>query len=87
MPNIKSAEKRVRQIKTRTLRNRALKSRLKTFRKNVQTAVEDGSKEDAESKLRLFFKSVDKAAKQNVIHKNAAARYKSAMSKLVAAKS
>ncbi|MEM1296091.1 MAG: 30S ribosomal protein S20 [Verrucomicrobiota bacterium] len=87
MPNIKSAEKRVRQTKARTLRNRSVKTRVKTFRKKVQTAVEEGTKDEAEEQLKLFFKSVDKAAKQNVIHKNAAARYKSAMSKLVGAKS
>ena len=71
MPNIKSAEKRVRQTKAR----------------KVQNAVEEGTKDEAEAQLKLFFQSVDKAAKQNVIHKNAAARYKSAMSKLVGAKS
>lgn len=87
MPNIKSAEKRVRQTKARTLRNRSVKTRVKTFRKKVQNAVEEGTKDEAEAQLKLFFKSVDKAAKQNVIHKNAAARYKSRMSKLVSAKS
>ncbi len=86
MPNIKSAAKRVRQIKTRTQRNRALKTRFKTYRKKVQSAVADGDQKEAEAQLRNFFKAVDKASKTNVIHKNAAARYKSAMSKLVGAK-
>ena len=84
MPNIKSAAKRVRQTKTRTARNRALKTRFRTFRKKVQAAVESGDQAAAEESLKVFASSVDKAAKTNVIHKNAAARYKSSMAKLVA---
>lgn len=83
MPNTKSAAKRVRQTKARTLRHRIVKSRLRTFRKKVQEAVTNGEKQAAEEGLRVFSSAVDKAAKTNVIHKNAAARYKSSLSKLV----
>jgi len=83
MPNSKSAAKRVRQTKARTLRHRIVKSRLRTFRKKVEEAVSNGEKESAELGLRTFSSAVDKAAKSNVIHKNAAARYKSSLSKLV----
>ncbi|MEM0970817.1 MAG: 30S ribosomal protein S20 [Verrucomicrobiota bacterium] len=83
MANIRSAEKRVRQIKRRTLRNRAIKSRVKTFRKKVASAVEAGDKEEAAKALDLFASAVDKAAKANVFHKNAAARYKSSAARAV----
>ncbi len=83
MPNIRSAAKRVRQTKTRTLRNRMVKSRLRTYRKRVFEAIESGEKDEAEKPLKVFASAVDKAAKINVIHKNAAARYKCAMSKHV----
>jgi len=83
MPNIKSAAKRVRQTETRTLRNRAIKSRVKTFRKKLASAVAEKNKEAAEMALRDLFQAADKAAKRNVLGKNTAARYKSAGSKLV----
>lgn len=84
MPNIKSAAKRVRQTETRTLRNRMVRTRIRTFRKKVQEAVQSGDKAAAEKQLKDYASVVDKAAKSNVIHKNAAARYKAAMAKLVA---
>ena len=47
MPNIKSAEKRLRQTKKRTLRNRAAKSRLRTSMKKARQAAETGDREAA----------------------------------------
>jgi small subunit ribosomal protein S20 len=84
MPNIKSAAKRVRQTEVRTLRNRALKSRVKTFRKKLATAVAEKQKDAAEATLRELFAAADKAAKKNVLQKNTVARYKSAGARLVA---
>ncbi len=84
MPNIKSAAKRVRQTQTRTLRNRSIKSRVKTFRKKLAATVATGDKEASELALRELFAAADKAAKKNVLGKNTASRYKSAGSKLVA---
>lgn len=84
MPNIKSAAKRVRQTKTRTERNTVVKSRMKTYRKRVQAAVDAGDQDQAQTEFAAYASTVDKAAKKNVIHKNAAARYKSAMANAIA---
>jgi small subunit ribosomal protein S20 len=80
MANHKSAEKRVRQIKARTLRNRyaarTMRNALKKFR-----ASED--KEEARSLFPKVSAMLDKLAKRNVIHKNKAANLKSKMAKRV----
>jgi small subunit ribosomal protein S20 len=77
MANTKSALKRVRQTKRRTERNRAAKSRVKTLRRKVISAVESGDAEAIQSAMRDFTSTVDKAAKKGVIHKNKAANLKS----------
>ena len=51
--------------------------------KEVEKLVLEGKKEEAEKKLSLATKKIDKAAKANVIHKNTAARYKSRLAKKV----
>jgi len=84
MANSRSAEKRVRQIKARTAHNRSLKSRIRTFRKRVQAAVDGGDKQAAAEELANYFSALDKAAKRNVIHKNASARLKSSAARAVA---
>ena len=84
MPNIKSAAKRVRQTKIRTERNTVIKSQVKTYRKRVKAAVDAGDADLAQTELSKFSATVDKAAKRGVIHKNAAGRYKSAMTRAVA---
>lgn len=85
MANTKSALKRVRQTKTRTERNRAEKSRLKTARKSTLTAIEAGDKDAASKAAELLFSVADKAAKRNLIHKNKAANIKSKTAKAIAA--
>ena len=49
MPNIKSAKKRVKVIEAKTMRNKALKSDLKTALKKANTAVADGAENKAEA--------------------------------------
>lgn len=82
MPNIKSAKKRVKVINTKTARNKAIKSELKTVLKKAQTAVANG---DANAKEVVTFaiKKVDQAAAKGIMHKNKAARKKSQLAKLV----
>ena len=87
MANIRSAAKRARQTEVRTERNRAVKSRVKTFKKNVLEALQNGDKEAATKNLRAFSSAVDLAVKGNVVHKNSAARQKSALSKRLGAAS
>lgn len=83
MANIKSQIKRNRQNERRRLRNKAVRSELKTRQKRAVVAAEQGSEETAEL-TRLAVKRLDKAASKGVIHKNAAARRKSRLMKRIA---
>lgn len=75
MANIKSQIKRNRQNETRRVRNKAVRSELKTREKAVMTAAEAG--EDTTEALQAVQKRLDMAAQKGVIHKNEAARRKS----------
>ena len=83
MANNKSAEKSVRQIATRTERNRAAKSRIKTLHKKALTAAEEGKHDEARKVFQEFSSVVDKAAKNNVFQKNKAANLKSRANKAI----
>ena len=75
--NIKSQIKRNRQNETRRLRNKAVRSELKTREKAVLAAADAG--EPTEELLRLAQKRLDSAASKGVIHRNEAARRKSCL--------
>lgn len=77
MANSKSALKRVRQTATRTARNRALKSAVKSARRATEEAVEAGQAAQAQEAYDTLASVVDKAAKRGALHKNTASRYKS----------
>ena len=83
MPLHRSAKKRMRQNDKRRLRNRMVKTRLKSLRKKV-TASE--SSEEASQLLREAYKLYDRAADRGVIHKNKAAREKSRLAVTVSKK-
>ncbi|MDR2753923.1 MAG: 30S ribosomal protein S20 [Oscillospiraceae bacterium] len=81
MPNIKSAKKRVLVNQTKAVRNKARKSALKTALKKAAAA-------EGEQKHALVLEAiqkVDQAAAKGLIHKNNAARKKSALAKLLQA--
>ena len=78
MPNIKSAKKRVKVIATKTMRNKAINSALKTEIKKANHAVETGAENKAEA-VRVAVKKINQAAAKGILHKNAAARKKSAL--------
>ncbi len=80
MPNIKSAKKRVKVIATKTARNRACNSALKTSVKKAQVAVESNAA-DKEQSVRAAIKTIDQAVAKGVLHKNTAARKKSALAR------
>jgi small subunit ribosomal protein S20 len=84
MANIKSQIKRNAQNEKRRLRNKAVRSELKT---RVKTAVGSAGTETGPEALRLAVKRIDKAAAKGVIHKNAAARRKSRLARRIAASS
>ena len=79
MPNIKSAKKRVLISKAENERNKAAKSALKTTVKKFDAAITSGDKELAGAAFKAAVKSVDKAVKKGILHKNTAARKKSSM--------
>lgn len=76
MPNTKSAKKRVKQDERKHAENRSRKTRIKTELSKLDAVVESKDKEKAAEQLKQVFKSLDKAAKTNIIHKNKAARKK-----------
>ena len=77
--NIKSAEKRAKQAVVRRAHNMAARSRLRTAIKTVDAAVKTGNKEDASAKLKLAMPVIDSMVNKGIIHRNAAARYKSGL--------
>lgn len=84
MANIRSQIKRNRQNERRRLRNKAVRSELRTRTKSAVAAAAGGMEDSAEA-LRLAVKRIDKAAAQGVIHKNQAANRKSRLMRRVAA--
>ena len=84
MPNIKSAKKRVLVSKTRAARNKSANSALKTAIKKAHAAVESNAA-DKEAVVRAAIKKVDQAQAKGLLHKNNAARKKSALAKLIQA--
>ena len=83
MANHKSAEKRARQNIKRRIRNKSVKTRVKHLTKDVRLAVDESSKEAAQSNLAKAQSAIDNAAQKGVVHKKTAARKISRLSKLV----
>ncbi|MEE2935962.1 MAG: 30S ribosomal protein S20 [Planctomycetota bacterium] len=83
MPNTASARKRLRQNEKKRLHNRSEKSTMRTQIRKVREAVKAGDNDKAQSEYRAAQKSIDKAASKKLIHRNAAARTKSRLTKLV----
>lgn len=77
MPNHKSAEKRVRQNEKRRDINRGNRGRLRTGIKKLRAALESGDTGTAQTILPATVSLIDKAVQKGVLHRNAAARYKS----------
>lgn len=78
MPNIKSAKKRVLVNKTKAARNKSANSALKTAIKKANAAIEANSA-DKDVLVTAAVKKIDQAAAKGIIHKNNAARKKSAL--------
>ncbi|CAM3391890.1 30S ribosomal protein S20 [Isoptericola cucumis] len=83
MANIKSQIKRIQTNEKARLRNRAVKSELKTYVRNVRKAVAAGDKEAATTALQAASRKLDKAVSKGVIHANQAANRKSSIAKAV----
>jgi len=83
MPNSKSAKKRLRQNTARRLRNRMVKSTMRSQLRKVREAVAAGDTEKAETEYRDAAKKLDRAGARNIIHPNKAARTKSRLQQLI----
>ena len=83
MANIKSAKKRVLVNQSKAARNKSRNSAMKTAIKKAHVAAETNAA-DKEAVVRAAIKKVDQACAKNLIHKNNAARKKSALAKLLA---
>ena len=77
MPNHKSAEKRVRQNEKRRDNNRSNRGKLRTSIKKLRTALTTADANSVQELLPATISTIDKAVQKGVLHRNAAARYKS----------
>lgn len=78
MPNIKSAKKRVLIAEVNSMRNKSYNSALKTAIKKADAAIKDNSADKAEC-VKVAVKKIDQAVSKGILHKNTAARKKSAL--------
>jgi len=85
MANHFSALKRARQTETRTARNRANTSRLRTSLRELRESIAKGDKTAAEQVYRKTVSALDKAIQKGILHENTASRYKSRLSARVKA--
>lgn len=85
MANTKSAIKYIRKTETRALRNRQVKTRLKTFAKKVTAAAAAGDKDALAVAARDYISTLDKAGKSGLVHPNKIARHKARCAQLLAA--
>jgi small subunit ribosomal protein S20 len=83
--NIKSQIKRNKQNEKRRMRNKAVKSELKTYIRKFREAADTGNADEATAAMRAACRKLDKAVSKGVIHKNQAANRKSAIAKRAAA--
>lgn len=83
MANIKSAKKRIKVIATKTARNKAVRSSVKTKIKKVVVAAENNNLDEAKAALTDAVSAIDKATSKGVFHKNTSARKKATLAKIV----
>ena len=83
MANIKSAKKRILVAETKAARNKAIRSKVKTYVKKVEAAITAGDKAAAQAALVAVTSEIDKATTKGVFHKNTASRKVSRLSKAV----
>jgi small subunit ribosomal protein S20 len=80
VPNIKSAKKRARLAEENRKKNKGLKTRVKNLTRKLKEEKDPKKKEEL---LKEAYSAVDKAVKNNVIHKNTAARKKAQFTRIV----
>ncbi len=85
MANTDSARKRIRQTEKRTARNRARKSRVRTFLRKVELAIASGDKSAAQEAFKAAQPELQRAADKGVMHDNTVARKLSRLSSRIKA--
>ncbi|MBA3707464.1 MAG: 30S ribosomal protein S20 [Planctomycetes bacterium] len=85
MPHTQSAKKRLRQSEERRIRNKDRLTEVKTIRKQILRAINDGQKQEAETLYRELTSRLDQATGVHTIHKNSASRTKARIAKAIAA--
>ena len=85
MANTASARKRIRQTEKRTERNRARRSRVRTFLRKVEQAIAGGDQSSAQAALREAQPELQRAATKGVLHRNMVARKISRLSSRIKA--
>jgi small subunit ribosomal protein S20 len=83
MPQTKQAEKEIRKSKRRTENNNLVRKNLEYLLRIFKKAIEAGDKSKTEETYQKIVKSIDKAAKKNIVHENKAARTKSRLAKKI----
>ena len=81
MANIKSQIKRNRQNEQARLRNKSVRSALKTYRRRALEAIDSGDADEAEAAYKRAARAYDKAVSKGVIHPNNAANHKSRLAR------
>lgn len=81
--NIKSAKKRIKVINTKTERNKAIKTKVKTYIKKVEAAIAANDKVAASEALTACISEISKATSKGIFHKNTASRKIARLSKAV----
>ncbi|MDR0351428.1 MAG: 30S ribosomal protein S20 [Puniceicoccales bacterium] len=82
MANKRASEKSTRQTATRTIRNKSLRSKIKTLAKQVFVTKASGVDSRAKEAAIEYISCLDKAVKVGVIHRNKVSRYKSILAKI-----
>jgi len=83
LANIKSAKKRILVTQAKTIRNKSIKSGVKTAVKKVEAAIAAGDKQAAQAALLSATSTIDKAATKGIYHKNNASRKVSRLAQAV----
>jgi len=81
LANIKSAIKRIKTTEKETNINKALKTQVKTTTKKCRQAIDSGNTDLSKEMIRMAQKTIDKACKKGILHKNTASRKKSSLMK------
>lgn len=83
MPNLESGKKALRQNVKRAARNKMYKNRIKKLTHEMSAFINGGKRKEATNLISTFYKAIDKAAKNNIMHKNTASRKKAVMTKQI----